>query len=125
MGGRGSFLNISSNDFTFTEQGQTYHSLGFVDNVEILIRNPGMSVKAPEYSHSPNRVYAIIQNGCLKHLTYYDGNHRQVASIDFLHFHDGLKPHKHLFMDHSTPALPITEEELNLSNKIRRKYNLV
>lgn len=60
MGGRGSFFNVSSDDFTFTEGGQTYHSLGFLDNVEVLVRNPGMSVKAPEYSRSPNRMYAVI-----------------------------------------------------------------
>lgn len=125
MGGRGSFINVNSDDFEFVEGGQTYHSLGFVDNVEVLVRETGISVKAPEYSHIPNRVYAIIQNGCLKHLAYYDSGHRQVACIDFLHFHEGLKPHKHLFMDHSSPVERPTKEEKNLADKIRRKYNLI
>ena len=123
MGSRGSFINIYSNNFNFVDGGQTYHSVGEVEGVKVLIRDSGSS-KAPEYSHTANRVYAVIQNGALKHLTWYDENHNQSASIDFLHNHDGLKPHKHLNLDHSGKAYPVSKDELALANKIRRRFNL-
>ena len=49
-----------------------------------------LTVKAPEYSHTANRSYAIVQNGKLKHLTFYDETHSQVVSIDLMHQHHGL-----------------------------------
>lgn len=33
---------------------------------------------------------AIVQNGKLKHLTFYDEIHSQVVSIDLMHQHHGL-----------------------------------
>ena len=48
----------------------------------------------------------------------YGKNRNQSVSIDFLH------PHKHLYLDHSGPGIPITKEELALANKIRRRFNV-
>lgn len=124
MGGRGAFINVNKNDFTFVENGQTYHSIGEVDGVKVLVREKGNSVKAPDYSHTANRTYAIIQNGKLKHLTWYDENHNQSVSIDFGHAHHGVIPHKHYNLDHTDTGIPITEKELALANKIRRRFNL-
>ena len=51
------------NYFAFKEGGQTYFSVGMIgDNIKVLER-PGTSVKAPEYSHTENRIYAIMQKG--------------------------------------------------------------
>lgn len=123
MGSRGAFVNIDGKNFDFVEHGQTYHSIGEVDGVKILVRDFG-SVKAPDYSHTENRVYAIIQNGALKHLTWYDENHNQSTSIDFLHPHKGVQPHKHLYLDHSDSGIEITKKEKDLANKIRRRFNI-
>ena len=50
MGSRGAFVNVNTKDFTFVDDGQTYHSIGEVDGVKVLVRDKG-SVKAPDYSH--------------------------------------------------------------------------
>lgn len=123
MGSRGAFVDISLGDFHFKKDGKTYSSIGEVDGVKVLVRDKGSS-KAPEFSHTENRIYAVIQNGELKHLTWYDENHNQSVSIDFLHPHKGVQPHKHFYLDHSGPGIPITKEELALANKIRRRFNV-
>lgn len=123
MGSRGAFVNVNTKDFTFVDDGQTYHSIGEVDGVKVLVRDKG-SVKAPDYSHTKNRVYAVIQNGSLKHLSWYDDDHNQRVSIDFLHPHKGVQPHKYIYLDHTGPGIPITEKELELANKIRRRFNV-
>lgn len=123
MGSRGAFVNVNTKDFTFVDDGQTYHSIGEVDGVKVLVRDKG-SVKAPDYSHTKNRIYAVIQNGSLKHLSWYDDDHNQRVSIDFLHPHKGVQPHKHIYLDHTGPGIPITEKELEFANKIRRRFNV-
>ena len=35
MGGRGSFVDVARGDFNFIIGGQTFPSLGMVDNVEV------------------------------------------------------------------------------------------
>ena len=123
MGSRGAFEDVAKGDFTFVEGGQTYKSVGEVDGIKVLVRTSG-SVKAPEFSHTRNRVYAIIQNGALKHLAFYDENHRQSVSIDLMHEHYGIKPHKHLYLNHTDTGIPISSEEQAMIDKIRRRYNL-
>lgn len=102
MGSRGAFQSVDTNNFTFVDGGQTYHCIGYVDDIKVLIKEKGNSVKAPEYSHTAGRKYTIVQNGTLKHLAYYDENHKQAISIDLLHEHNSLKPHLHEYLDHST-----------------------
>lgn len=123
MGSRGAFVNVDIGNFDFVEDGQTYHSIGEVDGIKILVRDSG-SVKAPELSHTQNSAYAIIQDGYLKHLAWYDEEHNQKVCIDFLHSHKGLKPHKHLNLDHSDQGISPTDKELEFANKIRRRFNL-
>jgi len=90
-----------------------------------LVQNKG-AVKAPEFSHTENRIYAITQKGALKHLTFYDEKHKQAVSIDLLHEHgkDRLKPHKHLYLDHSDNGIPISSKEMDMIRKIKRRFNL-
>lgn len=123
MGSRGAFEDVNRENFNFVEGGQTYQSVGEVDGIKVLVKTSG-SVKAPEYSHTANRVYAIVQNGALKHLTFYDENHKQSISIDLGHSHHGIQPHKHLNLDHSDTGIPITQSDQALIDKIRRRYNL-
>lgn len=124
MGGRGSFVDVTKGDFNFVTGGQTFHSLGMVGNVKVLIRDPGMSVKAPEFSHTADRSYAIIQNGILKHLSFYDKDRKQVSCIDFGHSHNGIKPHKHLNLDHSDSGIIPTQTEIDLANKIKKRFGV-
>ncbi len=123
MGSRSSFRNVNTGNFSFVEDGQTYCSIGEFDNVKILVKSSG-SVKAPEFSHTENRIYAIVQNGSLKHLAYYDENHRQSISIDLMHSHRGIRPHKHLYLDHSDNGIPISREEDALITEVKRRFNL-
>ncbi len=123
MGSRGAFVGVDSGDYRFVDDGQTYFSLGEVDGVKVIMRPKG-SVKAPEYSHTANRTYAIVQDGKLKHLTFYGYDHKQEKSIDLLHSHHGLIPHKHLHLNHSDRGIPITFEEEKLIQKIKRRFGL-
>jgi len=123
MGSRGAFEDVNIGNFNFVEGGQTYQSVGEVDGIKVLVKTSG-SVKAPEYSHTANRVYAIVQNGALKHLTFYDENHKQSVSIDLGHSHYGLQPHKHLYLDHGDTGIPLSQSEQDMVDKIRRRYNL-
>lgn len=125
MGSRGAFVSVSTGNFTFKSGGQNYFSLGTLStdsNVKILVQDKG-SVKAPEYSHTENRVYAITQDGKLKHVTFYDKEHNQAVSIDLTIPHDNLLPHKHLYLNHKT-AYPISDKEAKLIDQIKKEYHL-
>lgn len=123
MGSRSSFKDVSAKDLRFTEGGKTYRSVGEIDGIKILIKEKG-SVKAPEFSHTKNRIYGIVQNGALKHLAFYDENNRQSAVIDLQHKHGGLQPHKHLYLEHSDKGIPITATEKKLIEKIKKECKL-
>ena len=125
MGSRGAFVNVNTGNFTFVENGQIYNSIGTLStnpNVKILVQSKG-SVKAPEYSHTKDRVYAIVQDGRLKHVTYYDENHNQSVSIDLTIAHQGKLPHKHLYLDHTT-AYDISDTDEKLIKQIKKEYKL-
>lgn len=123
MGSRGAFENVDLGYFSFKEDGKYYHTIGEVDGVQVIIQDSG-SVKAPEYSHTANRIYATIQNGKLKHLSFYDENHKQVVSIDLLHQHHGLMPHKHLNLEHGDNGIPITVDDEEIIRKVKRRFGL-
>jgi len=128
MGSRGAFISVNMNDFTFVDGGQHYHSLGTLstnDNVKILIQD-SENVKAPEYSHTAERIYAIVKDGYLKHLAFYDENHRQAISIDLMHSHKGVQPHKHEYLNHdkNLNGISPSSEELKLIEKIKKEYHL-
>lgn len=122
MGGRGAFVSVDHKDFTFVEGGQTYIKVGEVNGVELIVRKDNLSVKAPKYSHSANRVYATLQNGELKHLSFYDENHKQVKTIDFMHEHgtNHVKPHVHYNLQHvkDESGTPPSAEDYKIIKKI-------
>ena len=124
MGSRGSFVDINSEDLSFVENGQTYHIIWDYQNVKVIIRDKGQSVKAPDFSHTANAVYAIVQNGKLKHIAWYGENHHQIVCIDFLHSHNGVIPHKHYLLDHTDVGISISTRDENLARGIRRRLNL-
>ena len=128
MGARGAFVDVNKGDFSFVSGGQHYKTIGELSsnpNVKVIIQDYS-SVKAPEYSHTPNRIYAVVQKGRLKHLAYYDENHKQAVIVDLWHKHGEVMPHIHLYMNHDKdlPGVPPTAEQLKLVNKIRKEFNL-
>ncbi len=73
------------------------------------------SVKVPDYSHSPDTVYAIVQDGVVKTIGVYR-NHIKVSSIDLWHPHtnkDGtsFKEHVHTDLHHSKDARALSKYE--------------
>lgn len=124
MGGRSAFIDVDLGDFTFKDGGKQYNAVGVVDGVKVLVQTSG-SVKAPEFSHSPNRVYAIVQGNKLKHVALYDESHNQRICIDLWHPHKGISPHKHYDLNHKDKGIPITVAEQALVDKIKKEFNLV
>lgn len=43
----------------------------------MIIDKINAPVTAPEYSHSKERIYVIIQKDKIKHVAFYDENHIQ------------------------------------------------
>ncbi len=128
MGSRGAFVDVNSGNFSFIAGGQHYKSIGVLSNnpnVKIIVQDSS-NVKAPEYSHTPERIYAVVKYGALKHVAYYDENHKQAISIDFAHAHKGVKPHRHIYMSHNKndPGIPPTAEEKRLIKQIKKEFHL-
>ena len=126
MGGRGSFVDADAGNFSFVEKGQKYFCIGEVDNVKILIKDPYLkeSINQPFLSHSPNAIYATVNNGVLKYLTFYGPDHKIINEIALQHSHDGVRPHKHPNGDHSLYDRLSPEEE-KLISKIKRIGKLI
>lgn len=128
MGSRGAFVNVSTGDFSFIDgtgkNQQTYKTIDEIDSVKIIVQDKGQSVKAPEYSHTANRKYAVIQEGKLKHLAFYDENHVLIKVIDFGHVHDNKKPHVHYNSMHLGESDSPSEQDWKLIKKIARRYSI-
>ena len=122
MGSRNAFIDIEKGNFTFIEDGQTFETIGWIDDCELITITSGKSIKAPEFSHN-NTYYAVIQDNKLKHLATYNDDHRQIRCVDFGHRHDGNQPHIHLYLDHSTASSvnSLVDKEKDIINKIIKK----
>ena len=121
MGSRGAFVNVNAGNYNFTENGQKYTTVGQIGNIQILSMGETKNVKAPEYSHSPNRVYVTMKDGKIKHISFYDNEHKQIKVIDFEHSHYGIRPHIHFNLDHSDNGIPLTQSDIDLIKKIKRR----
>lgn len=121
MGSRGAFVNVDSGNFSFVENGQRYSTIGQIDDIQILSMGTTQNVKAPEYSHSSNRVYVIMKDGKIKHISFYDDSHNQIKIIDLEHAHHGIKPHIHYNMDHTDKGISLSQADLDLIKKIKRR----
>ena len=102
-----------------------YHCRPTNPNVKVIVQDSN-NVKAPEFSHTAGRIYAVVKEGKLKHLAYYDENHNQAVSIDFEHAHKGVQPHRHVYLSHNKndPGVPPTSAENQLINKIKKEFHL-
>ena len=125
MGGRGSFVDVKGGNFDFVDGGQKYFAIGYdkENNIKYLIQPTG-SVKVPDYSHTGERIYVIIQDGEVKSIGIYE-NHVKVKSIDLKHTHtnkDGtkLKEHYHSDLYHQGDAHPLSQEDLELVERVKK-----
>lgn len=128
MGSRGAFVDVKMGDFHFKEGGQHYKSIGILSsnpNVKIIVQDSN-NVKAPEYSHTAGRIYAVVKDGRLKHVAYYDEDHKQAVSIDLEHAHNGVKPHRHVYLSHNKndPGVSPTQAEKDLIKQIKKEFHL-
>lgn len=128
MGSRGAFVDVDRGYFSFKDGGQHYKSIGTLStnpNVKVIVQD-SKRVKAPEYSHTPGRVYAVVKDGVLKHVAYYNQSHEQAVSIDLSHDHKGVQPHRHVHLNHdkNSPGVPPTSSERDLINRIKREFHL-
>lgn len=128
MGSRGAFESVELGNFAFKEGGQHYKCIGTLSsnsNVKIIIQDTN-NVKAPEFSHTPGRIYAVVKDGQLKHVAYYDEKHKQAVSIDLAHAHKGVQPHTHEYLSHNKndPGVSPTAAENELIKKIKKEYHL-
>lgn len=122
---RGAFVDVNIGDFTFVAGGQQYLSIGMSGEVKVLVQTKG-AVKAPDFSHTENRIYAVVQDGKLKHIAYYDEMHRQAVIIDLLHEHKGVQPHRHEYGRHkkNDPGVPPTDAEKAIIRRIKKEFGL-
>ena len=125
MGGRGSFVDIVRGNFEFVEDGQKYFSIGYdkENNIKYLVQPKG-SVKVPDFSHTGERIYAVIQNGQIKSIGIYK-DHVKVKSIDLQHTHrnsDGsiLGKHYHTDLYHTKDAQPLSSKDNDLVDLVVR-----
>ena len=121
MGGNGSFIS----GITKFEDGRHYKTiLSIGDNIKILeTKNPKLSLKLPEESHTPGRVYATFyRNGKgLKELAEYGSDGKRLNSIHIIDHH-GLGSHWHPWKNGGqvpTEAYPINSRMRNLIDKIK------
>ena len=118
MGGRGSFLNVNNNNFIFKEGGQTYLTVAEIGKDIKIIKKITGSVKAPEFSHTESRIYAVLQKHKIKHIAFYNENHEQIKCIDFNHSHKGLIPHVHYNLNHDGYFSSLSEDDKVLVKEI-------
>lgn len=128
MGSRGAFEDVNAGNFSFKAGGQHYKSIGILSsnpNVKVIVQDSN-NVKAPEFSHTAGRIYAIVKDGQLKHLAYYDENHNQAVAIDFAHAHQGVQPHRHVYLSHNKndPGVPPNSDEQVLIKRIKKEFHL-
>ena len=122
MGSRGASLKTGG----FTEYN--YKTIMRDGNVRFVIQKDSKSVKTPEMSNSKSAVYATLSKmGDIQSVTFYNSQRKLYRQIDFLHSHDGMKPHVHE-IDTSSKNLrsgqtrDLKKSEKNKIEKIKRFY---
>ena len=130
MGGRGARSGIDpypgrdGKMFRYGEEYRTLHQDGKVKFV--TPRNAGESVRVPEETRNPDRMYATIdRKNRVKYISFHDKDGRKNIQIDLLHRHGGLQPHAHDGADHAE-GRALTPYEKRITDEIlrsREKYN--
>lgn len=121
MGGNGSY----SRGLTRTEEGRAYQTIYDVDdNIKIIERkNKKLGIKLPEESHTPGRIYAVVNKtgSDIKSIAIYGQDARKIYEIH-TDDHRGLKPHWHPWSNghpEKDTAYPLDAEKKKILEKIR------
>lgn len=127
--------------------GRNYRTvLDISDNIKVLEpKNKNANVKLPEESHTPNRVYVVINKpatdkiglnapyaGKLKSIAVYGDDCKKLFEIHVDHSHNGLPVHYHPWEDghpvkagtgKNSPnvAYPPTVEIIQLLEQVKKK----
>lgn|SRR5574344_678692 len=119
MGANGSFAS-GYTDIEDNRNFKTRYSIG--DNIKILeLKNPKGSLKLPEESHTPNRVYAIFNKDghSIKALAQYGPDGKKIFEIHTTD-HKGLGTHYHTWSNESPSkdGYHLTDDIQKLLNKV-------
>jgi len=117
--------------------------LSIGDNIRVLERKDrNMNVKLPEESHTPNRIYVVINKppegdkgkndpyaGMLKSIAKYGSDCKKLYEIHVDHVHNGLNIHYHPWKDGKPVKVGEGKNSPNvalpLTNGMRRLLNTV
>jgi hypothetical protein len=123
MGGRGhhddveGYLNSGKRTCEYNQLGRSED--GAIDFIQDAIQ-PGAPL-TPEFSNSPNKIYALIgKDGEIKSITYYDANHEQTKTIHMDHEHKGKRPHAHSGMNTGRKDVSLTSSDMELIAKVNK-----
>lgn len=130
-----------------TAAGRTYHTvISITDNIKVVeSNNKNANVKLPEESHTPNRIYVVINKpatgskgkndphaGKLKSIGVYGPDCKKLYEIHVDHKHDGMSIHFHpwenghpertgIGKNAKNKAFPLTPEMKKLLDNIKKK----
>ena len=119
MGGRGTNLNVNAY-LSRSEKSQMseFTNLGLYGNVRFLKTN-APNAQTPIFSHTPGRVYAIIDKGKVKDIGIYGKNHVNKTVIHLSNTKHGIHEHqgiKHVGHD------PLSKSHKNLVNHVNKLF---
>lgn len=96
MGGRGSSSGMSKYGKSY---GSQYHSLLTVGNIRFVEKSSKQSETLME-TMTKGRVYALIDQGKVKSIYYFDKHNKRSKQIDMTNHH-GKSPHVHHGYEHN------------------------
>lgn len=122
MGGR----EASSTYYKLGGEGHVYgdeykSAIHGFDNVKIVAMTKNTSLKAPQESKTPGRIYATInkETGKLHSLSYMGSDGKRYKQVDASN-HKSLKSHAHDGLNHNSPARKLSRKERRQLAMVRR-----
>lgn len=129
MGANGSHANGSLD----SELGRNWKTTGTIGEIQIVQKkNASESIKLPEESHTPNRIYACFnkQGNDIQAIAKYGPDGKKVWEIH-TNDHHGIKPHYHPWQDghpvrtlnkkgkYENEGRPLDESKVKILHKVR------
>lgn len=69
-------------------------------------------------ANDATNITSAIRNR-LKHIAFYNDKHELTRSIDFLHYHDGKKPHVHYDVYHNGQVTSPTGDDQRVIDQVK------
>lgn len=127
MGGRGASSGISDKQNQYGTQYKTVLTSG---NIKFIERNSKDSEPLWE-TMTKGRVYVTVGGKDILHITYFNNINKHSKTIDFKHFHKGMKPHTHHGYEHNEydgekGAANLTPKEKRMVDRVEKIwYNYI